>query len=255
MEIFAALLLGFVTSFHCAGMCGPIAIALPLKSDTWFSRIFSSSLYNLGRSITYAIIGFLFGFLGQGLVLIGFQRWVGIVMGSIMILSAFFPVLFKSSFNLDKTMFSFVGKLKKSLGLLFGKRSYSSLFAIGLLNGLLPCGPVYIALAASVGTGSALNGALFMFLFGIATIPILMAISLLGNLISINLRKKISRYIPVAVFIIGVLFVLRGLSLGIPFLSPPEEKIKKLEEKAKTEMQADNKIKTSKPQEESPCCH
>ncbi len=255
MVIFSALLLGFVTSFHCAGMCGPIALALPLKNDTWLKRIISSSLYNLGRSITYAIMGLLFGILGQGLAMTGFQRWVGIVMGSLMIVAAFFPAFFKSNFNLDKSIFSFVGKLKSSLGLLFRKRSYSSLFTIGLLNGLLPCGPVYIALAASVATSNAYLGALFMFLFGIATIPILMAISLLGNLISINLRKKITRYIPVAVFIIGVLFVLRGLSLGIPFLSPPEEKIKNLEHKAKTEMQAGKPVKTNNKMEHEPCCH
>ncbi len=245
MEILSALVLGIFTSFHCAGMCGPIALALPLKTDNWFTRIFGASLYNIGRSITYAIMGLLFGLIGQGLVMSGFQRWVGIVMGAIMVLSAFFPALFKTTFNFDKKMFSFVGKLKSSLGLLFQKRSYSSLFSIGLLNGLLPCGPVYVALAGSIATGSAINGALFMFLFGIATIPMLLIISLLGSLISINLRRKITQYIPIAVFFIGVLFILRGLSLGIPFLSPLEKKLKLPENKPKTEMEMHHS---------SPCC-
>ncbi len=235
MEIGAALILGFFTSFHCVGMCGPIALALPLKNDNWFTRTFGASLYNIGRSITYAIMGFMAGLFGQGLALVGFQRWVAIIMGSLMVLSAFFPSLFKSGFNFERGMFSFVGKLKSRLGLLFSKRSYSSLFSIGLLNGLLPCGPVYAALAAAIATGSAINGAGFMFAFGLATIPMLLAISLLGNLISLSFRKKVTRYIPVAVFIIGVLFILRGLALGIPFLSPPEKKMK-IPDAQKTEM-------------------
>lgn len=235
MELLSALILGFFTSFHCVGMCGPIALALPLKNDNWFTRTFGASLYNIGRSITYGIMGFFAGLFGQGIALVGFQRWVAIVMGSLMVLSAFFPAIFKSGFSFDKGVFSFVGKLKSRLGLLFGKRSYSSLFTIGLLNGLLPCGPVYAALAAAIATGSAINGAGFMFVFGLATIPMLLAISLLGNLMSVHFRKKVTRYIPVAVFFIGVLFILRGLALGIPFLSPPEKKMK-IPEAKKTEM-------------------
>ena len=226
MEILSALTLGVLTSFHCAGMCGPIALALPLKNDNWVTRIFGAILYNLGRSVTYAILGFVFGLAGQGLVMSGFQQWVSIIMGLVMVLMAFFPAFFKSNYSFDKKIFSFVSKVKAQLGLLFGKKSYGSLLTIGLLNGLLPCGPLYIALAAAIATGGALNGSLFMFLFGLATIPVLLAISLVGNLISINLRKKITRFIPYTVFFIGILFILRGLQLGIPFLSPPKEKMR-----------------------------
>lgn len=251
MELLAALTLGIVTSFHCVGMCGPIALALPLKNDNWFSRIFGASLYNIGRSITYAIMGFIAGLFGQGIALGGFQRWVAIVMGSLMVLSAFFPAIFKPSMNFEKGIFSFVGRLKKRLGILFGKRSYSSLFTIGLLNGLLPCGPVYAALAAAIATGSAVNGMFFMFVFGLATIPMLLAISLLGNLMSINLRKKVTKYIPIAVFFIGVLFILRGLALGIPFLSPPEHKMKIPPSKDKTKTE---KVLDKKELPEHTCC-
>ena len=158
-----------------------------------------------------------------------------------MVLSAFFPAIFISGFNFESKMFSFVGKLKSRLGLLFGKRSYSSLFSIGLLNGLLPCGPVYAALAAAIATGSAINGAGFMFAFGLATIPMLLAVSLLGNLMSINFRKKVTRYIPVAVFFIGVLFILRGLALGIPYLSPPDAKLD-LSNKTSMKVVANNNV-------------
>lgn len=223
MIYLSALTLGLLGSFHCVGMCGPIALAIPLKTSSWLARISGGILYNLARAITYAIMGAFFGLLGRGLVMSGFQQWVSVVMGCIMILSVITPSLYKNRFNAEKGLFSFVGKVKLSLGKLFTQRSYGSLFLIGLLNGLLPCGLVYMAIAAAIATGSAPGGSLFMFLFGLGTLPMMLAISLIGNLITLELRKKVTRLIPYAIVFIGLLFVLRGLSLGIPFLSPPEK--------------------------------
>ncbi len=222
----AALLFGLVTGFHCIGMCGPIAIALPLKPGSRFTRVTSAILYNLGRSITYAAMGLVFGFFGQSFAMAGFQKWVGIIMGSIMILYVIFPAIFKNKFNIDTFGHQYTGALRSRLAKLFGKRSYTSLFIIGLLNGLLPCGPVYAAIAAAIATGSVVYGTVFMFLFGIGTIPIMLTISLAGNKISGVLRKKLAKLIPVTIIIIGILFILRGLGLGIPFLSPPDKKLK-----------------------------
>ncbi|HOW32340.1 MAG TPA: sulfite exporter TauE/SafE family protein, partial [Bacteroidales bacterium] len=115
--------------------------------------------------------------------------------------------------------------------------SFSSLFLIGLLNGLLPCGLVYIAIAGSIGSGSALMGAIYMALFGLGTMPMLLAINLSGGFISTSLRKKINKLIPILVIIVGILFILRGLSLGIPYISPSEEKIKMKYEKSLKEHQ------------------
>lgn len=241
MVYISALTLGLLGSFHCVGMCGPIALAIPLKTDSWLARIFGGILYNLGRAITYAVMGAVFGLLGRGLVMSGFQQWVSIVMGAIMILSVITPSIYKNRFNADKGVFSFVGKLKMSLGKLFAQRSYGSLLMIGLLNGLLPCGLVYFAIAGAIATGSSASGSLFMFIFGLGTLPMLLAISLLGNMITLELRKKITKLIPYAIVFIGVLFILRGLSLGIPYLSPPE--------KAMT-------VPVEEAQQEKPsCCH
>lgn len=223
MIYLSALTLGLLGSFHCVGMCGPIALAIPLKTDSWLARIFGGILYNLGRAVTYAVMGAVFGLLGRGLVLSGFQQWISIIMGAIMILSVITPSIYKNRFNADKGIFSFVGKVKMSLGKLFTQRSYGSLLLIGLLNGLLPCGLVYFAIAGAIATGSAANGSLFMFIFGLGTLPMMLAISLIGNLITLELRKKVTKLIPYAIVFIGVLFILRGLSLGIPYLSPPEK--------------------------------
>ena len=222
----SALIFGLVTGFHCIGMCGPIAIALPLKPGSRFTRVSSAILYNLGRSITYAVMGLVFGFFGQSFAMAGFQKWVGIVMGSIMILYVIFPAIFKNKFNIDTFGHQYTGALRSRLAKLFGKRSYTSLFIIGLLNGLLPCGPVYAAIFAAIATGSVVYGTAYMFIFGIGTIPIMLAISLAGNKISGALRKKLAKLIPITIVIIGILFILRGLGLGIPFLSPPNKMLK-----------------------------
>lgn len=225
--LISALLLGLMGSFHCAGMCGPIAIALPLHGNTMPQKIFGGALYNSGRTITYGIMGALFGLLGQGMEMLGFQQKISIIMGILMIISVMFPALFKNQYRLDASVFSLVGKLKKTIARMFDIRSFSSLFFIGMLNGLLPCGLVYMAIAGAIGTGSAFQGTLYMILFGLGTIPMMLAISVAGNMMSHSLRKKINKLIPVLVVVVGLLFILRGLSLGIPFLSPEKQKIEK----------------------------
>ncbi len=222
----SAIILGLVTGFHCIGMCGPIAIALPLKKESKFSKVSSALLYNIGRAITYATMGAFFGFFGQSFAMAGFQKWVSLVMGILMILYVIFPAIFKNRFDIDKIAFKYTGKLRFKLGKLFGKKTYSSLFLIGLLNGLLPCGPVYAALAGAIATGGTVSGSLFMFIFGLGTIPVMLSISLLGSRISLKSKKKLSKLIPLTIVFIGFLFIMRGLGLGIPMLSPPDKKLK-----------------------------
>ena len=248
--LLSALVLGLMGSFHCAGMCGPIAIALPLHGNTILQKIFGGSLYNLGRTITYGIMGALFGMLGQGIHLLGFQQKVSVVMGALMIISVLFPAFFRSQYSLDKSLFSFVGKLKKSIGKLFAVRSFQSLFFIGLLNGLLPCGLVYIAIAGAIGTGSTAEGALYMILFGLGTIPMMLGISLAGNLLGLAVRQKINKIIPVLVVVVGLLFVLRGLDLGIPYLSPKKQMI---EQKFENNLTGKDTIVVTEKQL-PPCC-
>ncbi|MCK5731197.1 MAG: sulfite exporter TauE/SafE family protein [Draconibacterium sp.] len=223
--LLSALVLGLMGSFHCAGMCGPIAIALPLHGNTVPQKIFGGALYNIGRTITYGVMGAIFGMLGQGVEMIGFQQKISVIMGVLMIVSVLFPALFKNQYSMEKSWFSVIGKLKKSIGKMFTIRSFSSLFLIGLLNGLLPCGLVYMAIAGAIGTGGVVLGSLYMILFGLGTIPMMLSISLVGNVMSLAVRNKINKFIPVLVVIVGIFFILRGLSLGIPYLSPPKQKI------------------------------
>ena len=222
--IYTALVLGLLTGFHCIGMCGPIAIALPLNQKSWGTRIFSALWYNLGRVITYSSLGVVFGIVGSGFSLAGFQKWVSIIMGVFMISTVIFPqinrALYKGTGD-NKLM----NGIKKKLARHFNQASYNSLFVMGLLTGLLPCGMVYMALAGAIAVGSLGGSVLFMALFGLGTIPMMFLMSMLGNFASLKLKHVINKLIPYVVVLVGLLFILRGLELGIMYISPPAKKI------------------------------
>lgn len=225
-------MLGLVGSLHCAGMCGPIAVALPLNNRSWFSRIGGGLLYNTGRTITYGILGAVLGLAGMGLALGGLQQWVSIILGIIMILAVLIPRLGNAGKKLTGLSDRMTGILKKPFARLFRARTFGSLFIIGLLNGFLPCGLVYIALAGALVMSHVHEGALYMIFFGLGTIPMMLAISIAGNLLSQRIRAKLSTVIPVFIILLGILFILRGMNLGIPYVSP---KLKQQEGKATME--------------------
>jgi len=229
--IISGLVFGLVTSLHCAGMCGPIAIALPLHGETRSSRLLGGILYNLGRTTTYLILGAAFGMIGQGISTLGFQKWLSIITGILMILTGLFPSLFRFDFGASGKGIPFLNYIKRSLRTLFSTRSFGSLYAIGFLNGFLPCGPLYSAIIISLAAGSLSASLMFMLMFGLGTIPMLLAITLAGNFLGQSVRKKLTMLLPALIIFMGILFVLRGLNLGIPFLSPSEERLKeKIEE-------------------------
>ncbi len=222
--VYAALGLGLLTGFHCIGMCGPIAIALPLNKRTWGTRIFSALWYNIGRTITYGLLGVVFGLVGEGFSLAGFQRWISIIMGVFMISTVAFPginhALYRGTGNAK-----FITGIKRQLAKYFQQANYKSLFITGLLNGLLPCGMVYMALAGAIGVGNLQGAVFFMILFGLGTIPMMFLLSMLGNFATIKLKHTINKIIPYVVVTVGLLFILRGMQLGIKFISPPAKKL------------------------------
>lgn len=219
MFLIAAITIGFLGSFHCVGMCGPIALAIPVKENTWYNRLFSSLLYNLGRMFMYFLLGLVFGSLGQGFALAGWQNVLSVSLGILILGGLFLPKFFSLS---GKTgfLFRFIEKVKQGIRRLFGIHSFGALFLIGFLNGLLPCGLVYMGIAGSVATGSILKGGLFMAAFGLGTFPAMFAIHLIKNIISITFRERIRKTVPIFVGIMAVLLILRGINLGIPYISP-----------------------------------
>ncbi len=210
--IWPALILGLAGSLHCVGMCGPLALALPSASRSRADYTLGRVLYNAGRILTYSCMGILFGWIGQTLAFAGWQRGVSIAAGVVMLLAAISARPLAPALS--------IGPLRAAIRNLLGKRTRAALFMLGLLNGLLPCGLVYVALAGAAATESAARGALFMAVFGFGTFPAMFAISLAGRAINAPARLKFQRLIPVALVLVGILLILRGLDFGIPFISP-----------------------------------
>lgn len=217
--IWAALSLGLLGGLHCLGMCGPIALALP-RGDQKTRYLVSKTLYNAGRILTYVILGAIVGAAGQMIAVAGWQQGLSIASGVLLILMA----LFSFSRQLDMSFLApFVGlsrMVRKGLGPFIKQNTYLSHVVFGTINGLLPCGLVYMAVAGALSTGSAGEGAVFMAAFGLGTFPWMFAVSLGQGWILSARRPRITRLIPVFVLLLGCLFILRGLNLGIPYVSP-----------------------------------
>jgi len=220
----AAISLGFLGSFHCVGMCGPIALALPFGNQSPLRRVISRLVYNGGRIITYGILGLLFGMLGKGFIISGYQQALSIGLGVFILVATFMPQQYVARYGPGRYMLSLVSKLKAAIGKQFSKNSLPSVLSIGLLNGLLPCGLVYIAVAGAIATSTPIKGALFMMVFGLGTLPAMMLISLSTQFVSINFRSKIRKAVPVFVVIMAAMLILRGMNLGVPYISPKLDK-------------------------------
>lgn len=223
MEIWTGFLIGFLGSFHCVGMCGPIALALPIGNNSNFQLIIGRVLYNIGRSITYALFGAVFGLFGKGIELAGLQMYASIALGVSILLYYVIPSKYKGKLALTKPFLVVSNFVKRGFTRLTKTGSPQALFIFGIINGFLPCGFVYVALAGAITTGGALSGALYMFLFGIGTAPIMFATSLVGKFLSVKLKQRMNKLIPVFAILLAIIFILRGLNLGIPYLSPPEK--------------------------------
>lgn len=218
--LLSALALGFLGSLHCLGMCGPIAFMLPLDRESKLKKIGQIFIYHFGRLMAYGIIGLLFGFLGKGLSIFGMQQKLSIGMGIVMILLVLTPTKILNANKLSKPVYALLGKIKSKLGAEFKKKTPDAFLTIGFLNGFLPCGLVYMALLGAIALGHAWQGSWYMMLFGVGTIPLMTTAAYSHSLLSNPIKSRIRKLIPVFVVLIGALFILRGLGLGIPYVSP-----------------------------------
>ena len=208
--LLTAFILGFLGSLHCAGMCGPLALAASGRSHT------AKLAYNTGRILTYSAIGLVVGFFGKTLALAGIQRWLSISAGVAILLG----LAATSRRVAIPFAINFVARLKRALGSLLKQNSFRAQFLLGSLNGLLPCGLVYTAAAGALAAGTIQGGAAYMFLFGLGTAPMLITVTVAGQKFPPALRFKLQSLVPAAVSLVAALLILRGLSLGIPYLSP-----------------------------------
>jgi len=217
--IVAGFLLGAISSFHCVGMCGPLALALPLQHLAGWYRTSSLLLYHLGRISTYAGLGLVFGLAGRGLYLAGFQQWFSIGLGILMLVLLIQYFVFRNFWQP-----ALIRKLNQSiqrlLMQLWKAPTKSSFILMGLANGLLPCGMVYLAIAGALNASQVKSSVMFMAMFGLGTLPPLFALSYFGSFFKLSFRNKIRQLTPFIVGLMAILLILRGLNLGIPFISP-----------------------------------
>lgn len=218
--LISAVILGFLGSLHCIGMCGPIAFMLPVDRSNNIKKFLQIGSYHLGRLFTYGIIGMIFGLLGKGFYLFGYQQQLSIAIGLLMVLLIILPKKTLHKYSLSKYFYAAVGKIKSALGKSLKRKSADTFFTIGFLNGFLPCGLVYIAVFAAIASGSMIESGLYMVVFGLGTIPLMTSSIYFLSLIKENTRRKVRKLIPVFVVITGILFIVRGLGLGIPYISP-----------------------------------
>lgn len=214
----SGFLVGLLGSLHCIAMCGPIALVVGGQGTN--NPITKALIYNSGRVVTYTIIGGIMGAIGSLISIAGWQQWLSVGAGVLIIIYVIFDRS-SSSLILNSRLYrNFLQRLKDGFGRLAGSRSPFHTLIIGILNGFLPCGLVYVALVGSLGSGSLSGGALYMALFGLGTIPLMILPVLAGRFMSTRVRQRLSALIPVFLVIVGILFILRGMNLGIPYVSP-----------------------------------
>lgn len=214
-----AFFTGLFGSIHCIGMCGPLAFAVPSFHQQRWLIIFDKLVYNLGRTLTYTLLGLIIGLAGRQLWLAGMQQSISILTGVLIIFAATSRILKISMGN--GTWFSGIVQPFNRL-LAYSLQHKAGHLITGILNGFLPCGFVYLAMAGALNTGSVLGSAQYMFLFGMGTLPLMMAAMVSSGFAGPSIRKRINKAMPFVMLGLGVWFVLRGLNLDIPYLSPPK---------------------------------
>ena len=218
--IYTAFILGLTSSLHCVGMCGPIALALPGRGQALAQIAPGRMLYHLGRLTTYMMLGALVGVFGAGFSLAGYQQGLSIVLGVLLLVLALGTLSVESRFLSIPVVDRLMGRLKRRMGRLLQRDSAPGMYNLGILNGFLPCGFVYLGLAGALATGDAWQSMAYMGLFGLGTWPAMVTLSLAGPFLSDRVRRA-SRPIMLGVTLaFASLLILRGLGLGIPYLSP-----------------------------------
>jgi len=216
MEFGIAIALGLLGSLHCAAMCGPLLLALPMPPGGPGRYIAGRVIYQAGRIATYCLLGFVAGQVGRSIFLVGLQRWLSIALG----LAILIGFLAAKKAALSAPVLWLVGRLRSGMSAQLHRRGFRSLVLLGMLNGLLPCGLVYVALAGAVSQGRLLDGIAYMACFGLGTVPMMLGIGISGRVFPLSFRVKLRRAIPAGVCLVGGLLILRGLALGIPYVSP-----------------------------------
>jgi len=216
MYLWTAFTIGILGSLHCVGMCGPIALALPYQSRSTWTHLKNAISYNGGRVFTYGVIGLLPGLLGYGLSIAGFQKSTSLVIGISLLLSALISIRLPHKRIHIRPLERVNSWVQRQMGTLLKVHHTAGFFSIGMVNGLLPCGLVYMALAGALTQDTAFAGSAYMMVFGLGTVPLMLAIGVSKLFISVRIRNSFRRIVPIFMMVIAVLLIFRGLNVSLP---------------------------------------
>lgn len=215
------MLIGFIiglsAAFHCLGMCGPIAMAIPVNRSNNWTILLGALQYNFGRVSAYTFLGFLIGSIGLSIASLQWMQWLSIAAGLLMTFIAWHQLF---HFGQSKWTGKISITISRGIGKLFRSKSPLKLLGLGVLNGLLPCGMVFIGLTNALIQTSPLQGAMAMFFYGLGTLPMMLSVVFFASKLSGTWRLRFTKIVPYLMTFIGVLVILRGLNLGIPYFSP-----------------------------------
>lgn len=219
MLLYTAFILGFLGSFHCVGMCGPIALSLPLSTRSNTARWLGHFTYQFGKILAYVFLGLIIGTVGKGISLLGIQNWYTILLGITLLIIGLGSISkrFNVLFWLEQKMAFFKG----NLGGFFAKSTFSTLFTIGFLNGLLPCGLVYVAILGASALGDIGSSMLYMFLFGLGVAPALIMLSVFGHFATVKWRSIFKNIYPYVSILLGIMLLARGIYFMQPSHNSP----------------------------------
>lgn len=228
--LITGLIIGLTSNFHCIGMCGPIAMAIPVNRKNSFSILFGVLQYNLGRIITYAILGALVGSFGLTADTFGVLQWLSIAAGVGLILYAWRKFI-GNFIGGNLPMFGMNTVVAKGMGIVLQSQNPFKLLFLGSINGFLPCGMVYVGLMNALLAGNNLDSSMAMAAFGIGTLPGMISVGFAAGKMSNTLREKFNRAVPVLLTLVGALIILRGMNLDIPYISPKVTQVEQTAEK------------------------
>jgi hypothetical protein len=219
-------------------------MAIPINRKNNWSILSGVLQYNLGRVFTYAVLGLIIGSIGLTIQSFGVLQWLSIITGILLIAYAWRKWLGRI-FHAKIPGINLNGFVSKGIGSVMRSKFPFKLPLLGFLNGLLPCGMVYVALMNAMLTGNQLSSATAMIAFGLGTLPAMMAVGFAAGKITGQLRNKINTAVPYLLTVVGLLVILRGMNLGIPFISPNAEKA----------MKHSSGMSKEEPAMKMDCCH
>lgn len=210
-----ALLLGLAGSLHCVGMCGPLMLAIPMPRAARWQAAAQVLVYQLGRIGTYGVLGLLFGLLGKGIAIAGFQQALSVLAGGLLLAAAVFAVEWERAALALPGIRGLTRWVQRRIGGLLQRHPKGAAFGVGLLNGLLPCGLVYAAIAGAISMTSGWGGSAFMLLFGLGTLPLLFVLMVSGQRLGGVWRSRLRLIQPALLAVAGMLLLFRGLHLDL----------------------------------------